>query len=88
MCPLGLTTWLFQDVLGSDDNIFGIGPAWRVRTRPLREAPALTLPHSARAIRTAVVTLAVSFGSGCLGDPPAPRRAASVATARNSRFVG
>lgn len=49
--------------LGSDYNIFGIGPAWReARTRPLREALALTLPHSARAIRTAAVTLAVSFG--------------------------
>ncbi|WP_433605822.1 MMPL family transporter [Dactylosporangium sp. CA-139114] len=80
---LGLTTWLFQDILhadgltfyvpfaaavllvalGSDYNIFGIGPAWReARTRPLREALALTLPHSARAIRTAAFTLAVSFG--------------------------
>lgn len=49
--------------LGSDYNIFGIGPAWReARTRPLREALALTLPHSARAIRTAAFTLAVSFG--------------------------
>ncbi|WP_238008470.1 MMPL family transporter [Dactylosporangium sp. AC04546] len=80
---LGLTTWLFQDVLdadgltfyvpfaaavllvalGSDYNIFGIGPAWReARKRPLREALAMTLPHSARAIRTAAFTLAVSFG--------------------------
>ncbi len=80
---LGLTTWLFQDVLGadgltfyvpfaasvllvalgSDYNIFGIGPAWReARSRPLREALAITLPHSARAIRTAAITLAVSFG--------------------------
>ncbi|GGM59452.1 MMPL family transporter [Dactylosporangium sucinum] len=80
---LGLTTWLFQDVLGadgltfyvpfaaavllvalgSDYNIFGIGPAWReARKRPLREALAVTLPHSARAIRTAAFTLAVSFG--------------------------
>ena len=80
---LGLTTWLFQDVLGgdgltfyvpfaaavllvalgSDYNIFGIGPAWReARTRPLREALAITLPQSARAIRTAAFTLAVSFG--------------------------
>ena len=49
--------------LGSDYNIFGIGPAWReARSRPLREALAMTLPHSARAIRTAAVTLAVSFG--------------------------
>jgi RND superfamily putative drug exporter len=80
---LGLTTWLFQDVLGgdgltfyvpfaaavllvalgSDYNIFGIGPAWhQARTRPLREALALTLPQSARAIRIAGFTLAVSFG--------------------------
>jgi putative drug exporter of the RND superfamily len=80
---LGLTTWLFQDVLGgdgltfyvpfavavllvalgSDYNIFGIGPAWReARERPLRDALALTLPQSARAIRTAAVTLAVTFG--------------------------
>ncbi|MGI5176597.1 MMPL family transporter [Dactylosporangium sp. CA-152071] len=49
--------------LGSDYNIFGIGPAWReARTRPLREALAITLPHSAKAIRTAAFTLAVSFG--------------------------
>jgi RND superfamily putative drug exporter len=80
---LGLTTWLFQDVLGndgltfyvpfaaavllvalgSDYNIFGIGPAWKeARVRPLREALAITLPQSARAIRIAAVTLAVSFG--------------------------
>lgn len=49
--------------LGSDYNIFGIGPAWNeARHRPLREALALTLPQSARAIRTAAFTLAVSFG--------------------------
>jgi putative drug exporter of the RND superfamily len=80
---LGLTTWLFQDVLGddgltfyvpiaaavllvalgSDYNIFGVGPAWKeARGRPLREALALTLPQSSRAIRTAAITLAVSFG--------------------------
>ena len=80
---LGLTTWLFQDVLGgdgltfyvpfaaavllvalgSDYNIFGIGPAWKeARSRPLREALAITLPQSARAIRIAAGTLAVSFG--------------------------
>jgi RND superfamily putative drug exporter len=80
---LGLTTWLFQDVLGhdgltfyvpiaaavllvalgSDYNIFGVGPAWKeARGRPLREALALTLPQSSRAIRTAAFTLAVSFG--------------------------
>ncbi|WP_020525349.1 MMPL family transporter [Catelliglobosispora koreensis] len=80
---LGLTTWVFQDLLGadgltfyvpfaaavllvalgSDYNIFGIGPAWKeARGRRLREALAITLPQSARAIRTAAITLAVSFG--------------------------
>jgi RND superfamily putative drug exporter len=80
---LGLTTWLFQDVLGhdgltfyvpfaaavllvalgSDYNIFGVGPAWKeARGRPLREALAITLPQSSRAIRTAAITLAVTFG--------------------------
>jgi putative drug exporter of the RND superfamily len=49
--------------LGSDYNIFGIGPAWReARHRPLRDALALTLPHSARAIRIAAFTLSVSLG--------------------------
>ncbi|NUO61547.1 MAG: MMPL family transporter [Hamadaea sp.] len=49
--------------LGSDYNIFGVGPAWReARRRPLREALAITLPESARAIRTAAFTLALSFG--------------------------
>jgi RND superfamily putative drug exporter len=80
---LGLTTLLFQTVLGgdgltfyvpfaaavllvalgSDYNIFGVGPAWReARRRPLHEALAATLPQSARAIRVAAFTLAVSFG--------------------------
>jgi RND superfamily putative drug exporter len=80
---LGATTWLFQDVLGSDGltfyvpfaaavllvalgsdyNIFGVGPAWKeARARPLREALAITLPQSAKAIRIAAITLAVSFG--------------------------
>ncbi|GAA1363547.1 MMPL family transporter [Catellatospora chokoriensis] len=80
---LGVTTWLFQNVLGadgltfyvpfaaavllvalgSDYNIFGIGPAWKeARGRPLREALAITLPQSAHAIRIAAFTLAVSFG--------------------------
>ena len=49
--------------LGSDYNIFGIGPAWKeARGRPLREALAVTLPQSARAIRIAAFTLAASFG--------------------------
>jgi RND superfamily putative drug exporter len=80
---LGLTTQLFQRVLGadgltfyvpfasavllvalgSDYNIFGIGHAWEeAKVRPLREALAVTIPQSARAIRTAGFTLAVSFG--------------------------
>ncbi|GAA1783460.1 hypothetical protein GCM10009682_01930 [Luedemannella flava] len=80
---LGLTTWLFQDVLGgdgltfyvpfavavlllalgSDYNIFGVGPAWKeARGRPLADALAITLPQSARAIRIAAFTLAISFG--------------------------
>lgn len=80
---LGLTTLLFQGVLGgdgltfyvpfaaavllaalgSDYNIFGIGHAWEeARVRPLREALAVTIPQSARAIRTAGLTLAISFG--------------------------
>ena len=49
--------------LGSDYNIFGIGPAWKeAQGRPLREALAVTLPQSARAIRIAAFTLAASFG--------------------------
>ncbi|HET8683792.1 MAG TPA: MMPL family transporter [Micromonosporaceae bacterium] len=80
---LGLTTLLFQGVLGgdgltfyvpfaaavllaalgSDYNIFGIGHAWEeARVRPLREALAVTIPQSAQAIRTAGLTLAISFG--------------------------
>jgi RND superfamily putative drug exporter len=80
---LGLTTWLFQDVLGedgitfyvpfvaavllialgSDYNVFAVGHAWEeARRRPLREALAATLPQSARTIRTAGVTLAISLG--------------------------
>jgi putative drug exporter of the RND superfamily len=49
--------------LGSDYNIFGIGPAWKeAQGRPLRDALAVTLPQSARAIRIAAFTLAASFG--------------------------
>lgn len=48
--------------LGSDYNIFGVGPAWKeARARPLREALAITLPQSSRAIRVAAFTLATSF---------------------------
>jgi RND superfamily putative drug exporter len=80
---LGLTTWLFRNVpgtegftfyapfvaavllvaLGSDYNVFAVGHAWaEARRRPFREALATTLPQSARTIRTAGFTLAVSFG--------------------------
>lgn len=49
--------------LGSDYNIFGVGHAWEeAQVRPLREALAVTIPQSARAIRTAGFTLALSFG--------------------------
>ena len=80
---LGLTTYVFQDLLGgdgltfyvpfaaavllvalgSDYNIFGVGHAWEeAQVRPLREALAVTIPQSARAIRTAAFTLATTFG--------------------------
>ncbi len=79
---LGLTTWLFQDVLGhdgltfyvpfaaavllvalgSDYNIFGVGHVWEeARHRPMREAIAVAVPESTRAITAAAITLAVSF---------------------------
>jgi RND superfamily putative drug exporter len=49
--------------LGSDYNIFGIGPAWReAHSHRLRDALARTLPQSARAIRIAGFTLAVTLG--------------------------
>lgn len=49
--------------LGSDYNIFGVGPAWKeARAQHIRRALAVTLPQSARAIRTAAFTLAISFG--------------------------
>jgi RND superfamily putative drug exporter len=49
--------------LGSDYNVFAVGHAWEeARHRPLRKALAATLPQSARTIRIAGLTLAVSFG--------------------------
>jgi putative drug exporter of the RND superfamily len=49
--------------LGSDYNVFAVGHAWEeARHRPLRKALAATLPQSARTIRIAGVTLAISFG--------------------------
>lgn len=49
--------------LGSDYNIFGVGNVWEhARVLPLREAITTAMPESARAITTAGLTLAVSFG--------------------------
>ncbi len=79
---LGLTTFVFQDVLGhdglvflvpfaaavllvalgSDYNLFSVGYVWEVaRRRPLREAVAIAVPRSTRAISAAGLTLALSF---------------------------
>lgn len=49
--------------LGSDYNIFSVGYIWEeARRRPLREALAVAVPRSTRAINAAGITLAVSFG--------------------------
>ncbi len=49
--------------LGSDYNIFGVGRVWDEAARlPLREAIRTAMPESTRAISTAGLTLAVSFG--------------------------
>lgn len=49
--------------LGSDYNIFGVGRTWEeARHRPLKEAMALAMPESSKAITTAGLALAVSFG--------------------------
>lgn len=49
--------------LGSDYNIFGVGHVWHeARHRPLRQAVIDVVPRTSRAINTAAVTLAVSFG--------------------------
>jgi RND superfamily putative drug exporter len=49
--------------LGSDYNIFSVGYVWEeARRRPLRDAVAVAVPRSTRAINAAGVTLAVSFG--------------------------
>jgi RND superfamily putative drug exporter len=49
--------------LGSDYNVFAVGHAWEeARHRSIRKALAATLPQSARTIRIAGMTLAVSFG--------------------------
>ncbi|MEV6842797.1 MMPL family transporter [Actinoplanes sp. NPDC051411] len=49
--------------LGSDYNIFTVGRVWReARERPMREALIVAMPGSARAVGTAAVVLATSFG--------------------------
>jgi RND superfamily putative drug exporter len=49
--------------LGSDYNIFGVGRVWEeARHLPLREAVLKAVPESSRAITSAGMTLAVSFG--------------------------
>ncbi|MHA6783328.1 MMPL family transporter [Pseudonocardia saturnea] len=49
--------------LGSDYNIFSVGYVWEeARRRPLREALAVAVPRSTRAITAAGLTLAASFG--------------------------
>ncbi len=49
--------------LGSDYNIFGVGRIWdAARHLPLREAIITAVPESSRAITSAGITLAVSFG--------------------------
>ena len=80
---LGLTTWVFTDLLGrdgltfyvpfaaavllvslgSDYNIFGVGRVWKeADDRSLPDAMRIALPDTARAITTAGLALAVSFG--------------------------
>lgn len=49
--------------LGSDYNIFGVGTVWeRARTMPLTAAIETAVPETSRAITTAGLALAVSFG--------------------------
>ncbi|GMA42064.1 MMPL family transporter [Mobilicoccus caccae] len=80
---LGLTTFVFTNLLGedgitfyvpfasavllvalgSDYNIFGVGRTWEeARHHPLPKAMAIAMPESSKAITTAGVVLAVSFG--------------------------
>ena len=80
---LGLTTLLFQGVLGHDDltfyvpfavavlllslgsdyNIFAVGHVWQLaRDRPMIEAMRVAVPQSTRAITSAGLALAASFG--------------------------
>ena len=49
--------------LGSDYNVFVVGRIWEeARSRPVREAVSVATPRAARAITTAGVALAASFG--------------------------
>ncbi|HET9971463.1 MAG TPA: MMPL family transporter [Streptosporangiaceae bacterium] len=49
--------------LGSDYNVFVIGRIWEeARRRPVRDAVAVAAPQASRAITTAGVALAASFG--------------------------
>ena len=49
--------------LGSDYNVFVVGRIWEeARTRPAREAVAVAAPRASRAITTAGIALAASFG--------------------------
>ncbi len=55
--------WVLLVSLGSDYNIFGVGTVWdRARTVPLKEALLTAIPDTSRAIITAGLALAVSFG--------------------------
>jgi RND superfamily putative drug exporter len=49
--------------LGSDYNIFAVGHIWQLASRrPLRQAMAVAIPQSTRAITSAGIALAASFG--------------------------
>lgn len=49
--------------LGSDYNIFGVGRTWEeARYHPLPKAMSIAMPESSKAITTAGLALAVSFG--------------------------
>ncbi|WP_226913663.1 MMPL family transporter [Gephyromycinifex aptenodytis] len=49
--------------LGSDYNIFGVGRTWEeARYHPLPKAMAIAMPETSKAITTAGLALAVSFG--------------------------
>lgn len=49
--------------LGSDYNIFAVGHIWQLASRrPLRQAMAVAIPQSTRAITSAGLALAASFG--------------------------